>query len=315
MSVRNIYALGETVYDLIFENGKISSGVPGGATLNSSVSLGRLHQNIFFVGEYGCDLLGGAVDSFLQQNGVNTRFVYRHTDGATSVAIAFLDEKRNASYNFYKKPPLLRMQGAQPSFSAGDIVLFGSFFSIAPELRSFVVPFVEAARDAGAVVVYDPNFRLAHKEELESIRPLLLENFSMADVVRGSDEDFFHIFGARSADEAAKSLAPYCRNMVYTASSEGIEVRTPSFSGRFNAKRIVPVSTVGAGDTFNAGLIYALVQLDICRPQIGSLLSEQWETLVAVATEMASAVCMSYENSIPSGFQLSFNISSASGPV
>lgn len=307
MSKRNIYTLGETVYDLIFENGKVTSSVPGGATLNSSVSLGRLHQPVFFVGEFGCDLLGNEVDRFLQQNGVDTRYVYRYSEGATSIAIAFLDEKRNASYNFYKQPPSLRMQGEHPPFSAGDVTLFGSFFSISPQLRSYVVPFVQLARNAGALVVYDPNFRMAHKGELETIRPLLLENFSMANLVRGSDEDFFHIFGARNADEAAAALAPFCNCLVYTASSKGIEVRTPAFSGSFSARAIAPVSTVGAGDTFNAGIIWALLALGVYRDSLGTLNENHWAQIVAAATEMASAVCMSYENYVPEGFQLSLN--------
>lgn len=307
METRKIYALGETVYDLIFEKGKVTSAVPGGATLNSSVSLGRLHQPVYFVGEYGCDLLGNEVDGFLKQNGVDTRFVYRHTEGATSIAIAFLDEKRNASYNFYKQPPSSRMQGPLPQLTPGDVVLFGSFFSIAPELRPSIVPLVQSAREAGALVVYDPNFRLAHKRELETIRPFLLENFSMAHLVRGSDEDFFHIFGAQSADEAATALAPYCKCLVYTASSKGIEVRTPGFSGSFSAQSIVPVSTVGAGDTFNAGIIWALLQLGVFRDSLCALDETRWKQIVAAATAMASAVCLSYENYIPDGFQLSLN--------
>ena len=60
--MRKVYTLGETVYDIIFKEMSVSSGGAGGATLNSAVSLGRMNKPVAFLGEYGNDLLGSAVD-------------------------------------------------------------------------------------------------------------------------------------------------------------------------------------------------------------------------------------------------------------
>ncbi len=50
----------------------------------------------------------------------------------------------------------------------------------------------------------------------------------------------------------------YCNCLVYTANSEGVYVRTVSYYGKFRVKAIKPVSTIGAGDNFNAGMMAAI---------------------------------------------------------
>ena len=302
--MRKVYTLGETVYDIIFKEMSVSSGGAGGATLNSAVSLGRMNKPVAFLGEYGNDLLGSAVDEFLRNNGVDTSYVYRYVDGNTSVAIAFLDQDSNASYDFYKKPPCERMKGVMPEFTEEDILLFGSFFAIDPNLRETVVSLVSSARRAGALVVYDPNFRLAHKDELESIRPYILENFGMADIIRGSNEDFMHIFGVDSVDSAAAILKPYSECLFYSSSRDGVYIRTPSFSGMIPSIKINPVSTVGAGDTLNAGIIYGLLEQNVYRKDLASLNPITWQRIISIGISMATEVCMSYENYIPKGFQV-----------
>jgi len=63
--MRKIYTIGETVYDIIFKNGKPVSAVPGGAMLNSSVTLGRLGFPVFFISEFGTDPVGKQIEKFL----------------------------------------------------------------------------------------------------------------------------------------------------------------------------------------------------------------------------------------------------------
>jgi fructokinase len=62
---------------------------------------------------------------------------------------------------------------------------------------------------------------------------------------------------------------------------------------------IEPLSTIGAGDTFNAGLIFGLWKGGFRKEQIGSLDKDQWETLLSTAIHFSREVCLSYENYLP----------------
>lgn len=125
---RNIYAIGETVYDIIFRNGQPVAARAGGSMLNSVVSMGKAGLPVHFISEYATDEIGNSIDNFLVSNGVSTRYAYRFTDGKTSISIAMLNERNDASYSFYKQLPSQRLDCELPVVTSDDIVLFGSFF-------------------------------------------------------------------------------------------------------------------------------------------------------------------------------------------
>jgi len=299
---RNIYTIGETLFDIIFKNGQPQAGKAGGAMLNSSVSLGRIGLPVHLISEYGDDDIGRIIDGFLRSNGVSTLFADHFKDGNTALAIAVLDEKNDASYTFYKNYPSKRFDLEFPVIKKDDIILCGSIYAITREIRQQFVSFVKGAAANGGIVLYDPNFRKAHAGELDELRPLIVENIEMASIIRGSDEDFQNIFGASSSDDAWAVVRKYCSCMVYTASSEGVYVRTTSFSGKFNVNKIKPVSTIGAGDNFNAGMIAAIYKNGITRDQLALMGEDMWSKVISSGIDFASDVCMSYENYISEEF-------------
>ena len=89
------------------------------------------------------------------------------------------------------------MAGLRIPFRPGDYLLFGSFFSITDQVREALLGFLSSAKDAGVIIMYDPNFRKPHLHELDRLKPMIMENIGYADIVRGSNEDFELIFGAR----------------------------------------------------------------------------------------------------------------------
>lgn len=299
---RNIYTIGETLFDIIFKNGQPQAGKAGGAMLNSSVSLGRIGMPVHLISEYGDDDIGRIIDDFLKVNGVSTIFTDHFKEGSTALAIAVLDEKNDASYTFYKNYPSKRLEKEFPVIKKDDIILCGSIYAITREIREKFVSFIKGAAVNGGIVFYDPNFRKAHASELDELRPLIVENIQMASIIRGSDEDFQNIFGASSPDEAWDVVRKYCSCMVYTASSEGVFVRTMNFSGSFPVKKIKPLSTIGAGDNFNAGMIAAIYRNGITGDQLVNMGEGMWSKVISSGIDFASDVCMSYENYISDAF-------------
>jgi fructokinase len=300
--MRKIYGIGETLLDIIFKNSQPQAAKPGGAMLNSTVSLGRIGLPVYLISEYADDDVGSMIDRFLHENGVGTAYVDHYKDGKTALAIAVLNEKNDASYTFYKNYPSKRLEMTFPVIRKDDIVLCGSIYAITTEIRKKFRDFVSRSKEKDAIVIYDPNFRMAHAKELQKLKPLILENMQMACMVRGSDEDFKNIFGAQTPDEAWKIVTKYCSCLVYTASSESVHVRTAAFSGRFPVKKIKAVSTIGAGDNFNAGMITAIYRNHITRDQLDKIGEEEWSKIVASGVDFASDVCMSYDNYISAAF-------------
>ncbi len=300
--MRKIFGIGETVLDIIFKDGQPQAAKAGGSVLNSVVSMGRMSLPVSFISEYGVDEVGKLIDRFLRDNGVNTAFVHRFTQGSTALALAFLDEKNDAHYTFYKDFPGKRLDLDFPVIAKDDIIQCGSFYAIWPEIRDKFKKFISNAREKGALILYDPNFRKSHLSELELLKPLIVENMKMSGLVRGSDEDFKNIFGVNGPDEAWDVVKEYCKCLVYTANEKGVFVRTPSFSGRFPVQRISPVSTIGAGDNFNAGMITSIYRRDIKREDIEKLKQNEWSEVIATAVAFATHVCMSYENYISPEF-------------
>lgn len=265
--------------------------------LNTSVTLGRLGLRPQFISEIGTDAIGRIIRGFLDQNGVLTHHCYFHQQGQTPLAIALLDEARNASYTFYRHFPSERLQIHFPCFTAGDLVMFGSYFSISPQLRTKVKQILLAAQQAGATLFYDPNFRRAHLHELPLVLDAVRENLEMAHLVRGSDEDFETLFGCRHPEEAHAS----CRQatLFYTMGSKGCTVITPDGNSRHWAAEVIePVSTIGAGDTFNAGLAYGISLENLTFDTPAPPCPDKLETMVKRALQMAASVCMSFDNYI-----------------
>lgn len=295
---RRIIGIGETVLDIIFRNDQPLKAVPGGSTFNALISIGRTGTPCVMATEVGDDHVADIVTDFLKANNVDTSYVFRHKGTQSHVSLAFLNEQNDAQYQFYKNHAALTMNNDMPEVNEGDIVLFGSYFAISPMLREYVSTFLKKAKAAGALLYYDINFRASHLSDLPVTMPSILENISLATVVRGSAEDFQILFGKDSAIQVYEEhIAPLCPTFIYTDSSRPVQVFTPSVHASFPAKPIETVSTIGAGDNFNAGFCYALYRSGLTC--LTDLTAEQLAPLIAMGQRFSSAVCQTLDNYIP----------------
>jgi len=300
--MQKIYAVGETLLDIIFKGVEPQTAKPGGSAFNTSITLGRLGAPINFISEMGKDKVGDLIHDFMKENGMETSYISRYPQGQTAIAMAFLNENSDAQYEFYKDYPAQRLAVEFPEFQKDDLFVFGSFYSLDPGIRPRVKELLEQAEDAGVTILYDPNFRSSHLAERDDLVPVIRENLAYSTMVRASDEDLINIFECRNPDEAWEKLHPYTDALIYTANAEGVHLRTSSLRFHMEVERIEPVSTIGAGDTFNAGLLYGLWKKGYKREEISFLNRDQWEGLITIAIQFSREVCLSYDNYLPSGY-------------
>jgi fructokinase len=299
---RKIIGIGETIVDIIFKDDQPVSAKPGGSTFNTLISLGRLQMPCIFISETGNDHLGGMVKNSLIENNIPVDYLCQFSDGKTPIALAFLDEKNNADYIFYKDYPKQRLNIDFPEIEENDILIFGSYFALNPVLRNKVSELLNIASNKNAIIYYDPNFRKTHLPDLENLKPTLEENIYFSDIVRGSDEDFFNIYGTDNIEEIYKKNSPLCSNFICTAGAKGVYLRTANISKHYETPKIKPLSTVGAGDSFNAGILYTLQKYNITKTEINNLPEAQWDKLIQNAILFATDVCNTYENYISKEF-------------
>jgi fructokinase len=304
----HIYAVGETILDIIFKGGEPQTAKPGGSSFNASITLGRLGAPITFISEMGADRVGDLIQEFMEQNGVDASRVSRFEEGQSAIALAFLNEQSDAEYQFYKDYPHQRLAVDFPEFHADDLLMFGSFYALNPGIRPRVKELLDQAHAAGATIVYDPNFRSTHNPERKQLIPHIEENMAYATLLRASDEDLFNIFKAETPDEAWEKVGQHCDALIYTANAKGVHLRTASQTFHMEVERIEPISTIGAGDTFNAGLLFGIWKKRYKKDQIGSLDRSQWEELIATAIRFSREVCLSYDNYLPLDFAEQFKI-------
>lgn len=303
--MRRIYAIGEIVFDIIFQEGVVKEARAGGSSLNCSVSLGRLSANVSLISAVGNDEHGKIIDNFLKTNNVNTDFIERKLDGKTTVALAFLDENQNANYSIYKDNSLAVSDVSKINFSANDLLICGSLFSVSEETYRFASELMENANCNNSIVYYDPNFRKQYLAELEKLMPRYLLNTSKADIIRGSDEDFFYLFGTYNAQDIFYKIPNFQNKvLIYTKGSKGVELITNRLHISMETPEIEPVSTIGAGDNFNAGILYMLVKENITKDNLLKIEEVLWKKILKTAQLFAADVCMQFGNSISEDFAL-----------
>lgn len=317
--MRKIIGIGETVLDVIFKNDQPTAAVPGGSTFNAMISLGRTAGvqwpfiPILMITETGDDHIGDIIVDFMRRNHVSTEGVTRNPGTQSHISMAFLNEQNDAQYEFYKDHKNASLQADKVAsfggFQADDVVLFGSFFAINPVLRDYTRSLLTAAHEAGAILYYDINFRRSHIPDIPFVLDNIVENCRLSDIVRGSAEDFGYLFGTTDPEEIyRRHIKSLCPNFICTNGPGSIEVFSPSGHFTFKVPRVKTVSTIGAGDNFNAGIIYGLVRWNFYKngsTKPISLNEAAWTLLVQrTAKKFSAAVCRSIYNYVDEGFSI-----------
>ena len=305
--MRKVIGIGETILDILFRDGQPQAAVPGGSVYNAVISLGRMGQNVTFISETGNDRVGEMILANMRENGVDTANVNVFPEGKSPVSLAYLNERNDAEYIFYKDYPRQRLEVNMPEISSDDIIMIGSYFAITPVLRDKVKELLDRAHDAGAIIYYDVNFRSTHANEAIKLMPTIIENFEYADILRGSTEDFQNMFRQPDADKVySNHVGFYCPNFICTDADGDVRLRTKHVCKDYPVTPLKAVSTIGAGDNFNAGVVYGLLKYRVRRADLAELTEADWDAIIRCGMDFSADVCKSVSNSVSKEFAESY---------
>lgn len=296
--------MGEALVDIVRKGDAEPRVHPGGSPLNVAVGLSRLGHETAFVGRYGRDEHGRAIDAHLRESGV--RLPVGPDEDPTSVAEARIGENGAADYEFRLDWNLDAARDQLSDLLEGSELLHvGSIGAMLEPGATTVLDTVRAARGR-ALVSYDPNCRPTIVPDSSAARRWAESVVEQADVVKASDEDLLWLYPHRTVEETAEAwLALDASLVVVTRGELGPWALTPATAPdgvRVEAPKVEVVDTVGAGDSLMAGLLAALADRGLVGPDGGRrIAAESAETVREILdyAARAAAITVSREGANP----------------
>ncbi|MDA5556976.1 carbohydrate kinase family protein [Shimia sp. MMG029] len=291
-----ILCCGEALIDMIPE-ATVSGGegfVPhvGGAVFNTAVGLGRLGASVGLLSGISEDRFGAQLIARLEESHVVTDAVVR-LDRPTTMAFVNLSGG-HATYDFYDENTAGRMiapENVAPIEDTVEALFFGGI-SLAVEPCADTYADVLAREGQSRAVMIDPNIRPGFIREEAAYRARLDKMLAQADVVKVSDEDLAWLMPdlAGMDARAAQLLAQGSAFVIVTCGSDG--ARGYLHAGDpivVPAEKTEVVDTVGAGDTFNSGVLAKLSELGaLSKTAVRALSAAQAEAAMAHGAKVAA---------------------------
>ena len=232
----------------------------GGSVFNTAIALGRLGAPAGFFSGVSTDMLGEILADTLTASGVDMRFCAR-SGRPTTVAFVKL-VNGHATYAFYDENTAGRLLSAAdlPTLPAAVNTLFFGGISLVNDPAASTYEALQAREAATRVTMIDPNIRpgfIAGKEA--DYRPRIERMIARADIVKLSDEDLHWLMGAGDIETLARQIIARGPKIVFiTEGANGSSAVTVNRALWEPAQPVTVVDTVGAGDTFNAGVLASL---------------------------------------------------------
>jgi fructokinase len=253
-----ILCCGEALIDMLPRTTTEGEGAfaphAGGAVFNTAIALGRLGTPSGYFGGLSHDLFGKLLETSLTASNVDSRLAPR-SDRPTTLAFVTLTDGQ-AQYAFYDENTAGRMLQAEdlPALSDEVKALFFGGISLVGEPAADAYKALALREAARLPVMIDPNIRPSFITDEARYRARFDAMLSVTDVVKISDEDMDWL--GTTPQALLASGGP--KLILITRGAEGVEAHVATGSFQVPAQKAVVVDTVGAGDTFNAGLLAGL---------------------------------------------------------
>ena len=232
----------------------------GGSCLNVAVGMARLGAEAGFVGGISTDLFGRMIADHASASEVDLRFATRSDHQTTLAFVRTVDGE--PQYAFYDEGTASRhwtwRRDALP-FDGIEVVHVGSTTLVDERSAAETLALVQEARRS-ATVSFDPNCRPNLVTDKRRYVERMAAFAAAAHIVRMSDVDFDYLYGGRDpAREAAALIAAGVSLVIVTRGAEGAEAWHRTAGSVAVAAPAGPVvDTIGAGDSFQAALLFAL---------------------------------------------------------
>ena len=254
-----ILACGEALIDMLpresTQGEACFAPYPGGAVFNTAIGLGRLGIETQFLCGMSSDFLGDILRDALEASGVDHSPSPKMHAPCTVAFVKLVNGQ--ATYAFYDENSAMRTLTAVPEVEA-NAMFFGGISLVGDGCGNTLESLM--LREAPSrVTMIDPNIRPSFIKDVPAYRDRIDRMMAAADVIKLSDEDLHWFEGEGSLADLARGLLTKGAKMVcITEGADGVTGYTADHEVFVPSERAEVVDTVGAGDTFNAGLLAGL---------------------------------------------------------
>lgn len=293
----DVAALGELLIDFT-ENGVSGQGNPlfeanpGGAPCNVLSMLAKLGRKVTFIGKVGEDMFGAQLEKAISEVGIDTAGLLKDKEIPTTLAFVHTLEGGDRDFSFYRNP------GADMMLCTEDlkeellkdckIFHFGTLSMTAEGCREATKRAISIAKEAGAVISFDPNLREPLWDSLENAKEQTAYGISQCDILKISDNEIQWFTGKEDYEEGVRFLQEHydCKLILVSLGKEG----SMAYSG--DQKAVVPafvqentIETTGAGDSFCGSILHQILEKGL-----RTYTKEELEEMLTFANAAASIV-------------------------
>lgn len=293
----DVTALGELLIDFT-ENGNSSQGNPtfeanpGGAPCNVLAMLNRLGKKTAFIGKVGNDMFGKQLKTAVEECGIDTRNLVMDDEIHTTLAFVHTYPDGDRDFSFYRNP------GADMMLTVDELNLdlvrdtrifhFGTLSMTHDGIRATTKKAVETAKEAGALISFDPNLREPLWDSLDNAKEQVRWGLGKCDVLKISDNEIQWLTGENDFTAGVKKIREEFPIPLILVSM-GRDGSRAYYGDHY--VEVAPflqentIETTGAGDTFCACVLNYVLEHDL-----EALTDEQLKEMLTFANAAASII-------------------------
>lgn len=302
--MKDITAVGEILIDLT-QSGVNELGIPvfaanpGGAPANLAVAAARLGASSAFIGKVGTDSYGTFLRNTLIDNKVDVSGMITDLNSRTTLAVVAVDRQGERTFSFYRDPSadvnLRADEISDEQLKDTKILHFGSVSLTTDPARSATLHAAKTAKEFGAIISYDPNYRASLWSDEATAIERMLEPLNMVDILKVSDEELPLLTGTEDLDKGSQWLADKGIALVLvTLGANGAYYRFGAHTGHIPGVKVKVGDTNGAGDTFFGAALAQVAKF----AKLSDITVPELEQILTIANK-AAALTTSRHGAIP----------------
>ena len=297
MSQYDIVGLGECLIDVICKtdaSGLVMEGNAGGAPANMLAMASRLGLKTALISQVGADGFGSFLQEQIAKAGIDTSGMLVSHNYPTTLAMVQLDETGNRSFGFYRTKTadvMLECEDLPCDLLQNTRMLhFGSLSLTTEPVRSATFAALELARNAGALISYDPNLRLVLWESLSQAKQMILQGMTYADYVKVSEEELEFLTDCKDVQSGALQLyeAYHMPLLAVTCGSKGCVYCIDGVCYTGATFDTACIDTTGAGDASWGAAMCWLLEHDFRLHELSAESIVSWMDFANAAGSLAT---------------------------
>ncbi|MCH5152434.1 MAG: carbohydrate kinase [Clostridiales bacterium] len=270
----------------------------GGAPANVCVQAVKLGQQATYLTKVGCDAFGEFLVETLANEGIDVSYISKSTQHDTSLAFVSFAENGEREFSFYRRNAadlyFTEQDFKDVVFQRGDVLEFGSVALKTDVAKATHKYLINKAREAGALVCFDPNLRFNLWENKAELREVVKEFAVFADVIKVGEDELSFISEAEGMKAVKSIFTGNLKVLLLTNGGKGAKLYlNGSLCAEHGGYKVKTVDTTGAGDSFFGACIAQLME---CGATPDNLLSGklQYDKMLDFACKCGAFTTMSY---------------------